>query len=122
MKSKPRGSSGKMSQVYSLLSAPVMTRQSRWKVVNGKWKRVAILKPFYANLRSGGIIEEVGAYSTLNTSVFPNDESGFLACSLASILQPDAPRKYWLSPKACAGILRRVAKRKRKLPAQLLVA
>jgi hypothetical protein len=41
--------------------------------------------------------------------------------SLSDILEPtgDHLRKYFLSPKACAGILRRAAKRGRKLPEML---
>jgi hypothetical protein len=58
---------------------------------------------------------------TLNTSEFnhtlvpsPNDGA---VCSLLDVLETDAvPRKYYLSPKACAGILRRAAKRGRALP------
>ena len=42
--------------------------------------------------------------------------------SLSAILEPDAPRKYWLSPKAAAGILRRAAKRGRTLPEHLQAA
>jgi hypothetical protein len=52
---------------------------------------------------------------TLNTSEFP---SGAVACSLSDILETgDLPQRYFLSPKACAGILRRAAKRGKVLPA-----
>lgn len=45
---------------------------------------------------------------------------GGVACSLSSILEtgPIDPR-YYLSPKACAGILRRAEKRGKELPAPL---
>jgi hypothetical protein len=41
-------------------------------------------------------------------------------CSLSDILETgDVPQRFYLSPKACAGILRRAAKRDKELPAQL---
>jgi hypothetical protein len=41
-------------------------------------------------------------------------------CSLSDILEiGDVPPQYYLSPKACAGILRRADKRRKTLPAQL---
>ena len=42
-------------------------------------------------------------------------------CSLASLLQPpsDVQTRYYLSPKACQGILRRADKRGKNLPAKL---
>ena len=50
-----------------------------------------------------------------------NDAS---VCSLSDILQAtsDVPRRYYLSPKACAGILRRAEKRGKALPEQLVAA
>jgi site-specific DNA-cytosine methylase len=61
-----------------------------------------------------------GAFSTLNTSESPNNavESG-----LSAVLEAgEVPRKYYLSPAACAGILRRAAKRGRELPPRLKAA
>lgn len=43
-------------------------------------------------------------------------------CSLSQILEANAPGKYFLSPKACAGILRRAENRGKKLPAALATA
>jgi hypothetical protein len=41
-------------------------------------------------------------------------------CSLSEILEiGDVPRQYYLSAKACKGILRRAAKRGKELPQQL---
>ena len=45
-----------------------------------------------------------GGASTLNTGVSPRDAK---ESSLSQILQADPPLKYYLSPKACLGILRR---------------
>src|SRR3972149_775559 len=57
-----------------------------------------------------------GGCWTLSTSESP---SGAVASSLSAILETTVPRKYYLSPKACAGILRRAAKRGRQLPMAL---
>ena len=44
-------------------------------------------------------------------------------CSLSDILETgDVPQRYYLSAKACAGILRRAAKRGKELPIALLRA
>ena len=49
--------------------------------------------------------------------------SGAAACSLSSTLETGAiDRRYYLSPKACAGILRRAAKRGKELPQALRLA
>ena len=62
-----------------------------------------------------------GGSLTLNTSEWPSDGAGS-SCSLAEILEPEVPPKYWLSPKACRGILRRAEKRGRELPEALAQA
>lgn len=62
-----------------------------------------------------------GASSTLNIGESPN---AAVESSLSRILQPvtDVPEKYYLSPRACKGILRRAKKRGKKLPEGLRVA
>ena len=56
-------------------------------------------------------------FLTLNTSEWPNDAA---VCSLSDTLETgDLPQRYFLSPKACAGILRRAEKRGKDLPEQL---
>jgi hypothetical protein len=58
-----------------------------------------------------------GGFSTLNTSDWPNDAA---VCSLSQILEPGPiPQRFYLSPKACAGILRRAEKRGKELPEML---
>jgi DNA (cytosine-5)-methyltransferase 1 len=53
----------------------------------------------------------------LNISDSPNDAS---ACSLSQVLETGSiPAKYFLSSKACAGILRRAEKRGKTLPTAL---
>jgi hypothetical protein len=51
-------------------------------------------------------------------------EEGACSLSLVSILQPpsDVPTRYYLSPKACQGILERASKNGKKLPEQLETA
>lgn len=41
------------------------------------------------------------------------------ASTLSQILQDNVPEKYYLSPKACLGILRRASERGKELPAVL---
>jgi hypothetical protein len=60
-----------------------------------------------------------GASSTLNTGACPKDA---VASSLLQILQAGVPSKYYLSAKACLGILRRADERGKELPAQLKFA
>ena len=57
-----------------------------------------------------------GGASTLNTGVSPRDAK---ESSLSQILQADPPLKYYLSPKACLGILRRAFERGKELPKKL---
>lgn len=57
-----------------------------------------------------------GGFMTLNTGEFPN---GVRESTLSQILQADAPEKYSLSAKACAGIIRRAEKRGKELPSML---
>lgn len=60
-----------------------------------------------------------GGFSTLSISESPSDAE---ECSLSDILEDSPTPKYFLSPKACAGILRRAQKRKQKIPPILLKA
>lgn len=60
------------------------------------------------------------AFSMLNGSEFPSDAA---VCSLSDVLETgDVPRKFYLSGKACRGILRRAERRGRELPPALLAA
>ena len=52
-------------------------------------------------------------FSTLNTGASPNEEAG---STLSEILLAKVPEKYYLSPKACLGILRRASARGKELP------
>lgn len=57
-----------------------------------------------------------GDASTLNTGVSPREENG---SSLSRILQDDPPKRYYLTRKACLGILRRAVERGKELPKKL---
>lgn len=48
-----------------------------------------------------------------NSSEWPSDAA---VSFLSEVLEPCAPQKYYLSPKACAGILRRAETRGKNLP------
>lgn len=59
-------------------------------------------------------------FLTLNTSEWPKDA---VVCSLSDTLETgDVPRRFFLSPKACSGILRRAEKRGKELPEALRLA
>jgi len=60
-----------------------------------------------------------GGFLTLNILEWP---SAAAVCSLSGILETDVPPKYFLSPRAARGILRRAEKRGRSLPEQLRAA
>jgi hypothetical protein len=60
-----------------------------------------------------------GQFWTHNGLDARNDAS---VCSLSSILEANVPPKYFLSPTACKGILRRAEKRGKELPEQLKAA
>ncbi len=61
----------------------------------------------------------LGSFTTVNIS---ERHSGAGACFLSAILEEHAPDKYSLSPKACAGILRRAERRGKDLPPLLKAA
>ena len=74
---------------------------------------------YFWGWRSSGMASP-GAYWTRDSSESP---SGAGACSLSAVLETrSVPRKYWLSAKAAAGILRRAAKRQKTLPPRLMTA
>jgi hypothetical protein len=60
------------------------------------------------------------AFLTLNGLESP---SGVAVCSLSQTLEAGSvPQRYFLSAKACSGILRRAERRGKELPRQLLAA
>ena len=66
-------------------------------------------------------VKSHGECLTLNIGESPNVA---VESFLSRILQPmtDVPQKYYLSPKACQGILRRSQERGKELPEELRIA
>ena len=63
--------------------------------------------------------QPLGGFKTVNFTESPNVA---VACSLRQVLERNVPRKYFLSARACLGILRRALKRGRALPQRLEMA
>jgi hypothetical protein len=60
-----------------------------------------------------------GGYLTLNLTEW---HSAAVVCSLSQVLETEVAPKFYLSARACRGILRRVEKRGKALPERLKVA
>lgn len=123
----PASCAGKMSPAHSPVgSKREMTSGSSWKKHSELvYQEFMFLK---ITLGDGDILGQpyweilspyVGESSTLNTGVCPRVVRG---SSLWQILEPHPQRKYYLSRKACLGILRRARKRGKELPATLKLA
>lgn len=123
----PDSCAGKMSPVHSPAgSKREMTSGSSWRKHSELvYQEFMFLK---ITLGDGDILGQpyweilspyVGESSTLNTGVCPRVVRG---SSLWQILEPHPQRKYYLSRKACLGILRRARKRGKELPATLKLA
>ena len=97
--SLPPGSSSKTS-----LASCRHMEDGIWVPSSGRWQTSGMASP--------------GACWTLSTSESPSDAA---ASSLSDILEPHGEhlRKYFLSPRACRGILRRSQERGRALPERL---
>ena len=112
---------GKMSQ------APFPAENPRGKTSASFWRRSSELSaiPYqFLDLTpgNGNLLGEsyweirspwLGGSWTLNTGASPRDAAGSF---LSQILLPDPPSKYYLSRKACLGILRRAEERGKALP------
>ena len=109
---------------------PLVQEHPKARTSGSSWKRSSALKaiPFQSldlTPGAGNLLGEFywelispwrGGASTLNTGVSPR---GAKESSLSQILQADPPLKYYLSPKACLGILRRAYERGKELPPKL---
>ena len=76
-----------------------------------------ILAPSSEGWRNSGMGGPTGAL-TLNTSVWHSDAN---VCLLSDVLEENGsvPQRFYLSPRACRGILRRAGKRGKELPTTL---
>lgn len=120
-RSAPAGSFSKMSPVYYPVGALRNPRRAvmKWEWDEqencGRWTRSQTLALSSPSFRGSGISTPSGCLM-LNTSEWPRDAS---VCSLSDVLETRADARYFLSRKACAGILRRAEKRGRELPRAL---
>ena len=124
----PDGFAGRMSPACSAAASP------KGRTSGSSWNRSPELQaiPYLSLNLTPGAGNLLGNYewelhspwrggsSTLNTG--PAPPSGDAGCSLSRILQDNPPRKYYLTRKACLGILRRAKKRGKPLPPQLHAA
>jgi hypothetical protein len=79
----------------------------------------SILPASFAGWQNSGMGSPT-EFLTLSTSEF---HSAAVACSLSDVLEVgNVPQRYFLSARACAGILRRAAKRGKELPHALYAA
>ena len=90
--------------------------------LSSKASAVSKTKPhLFLRLRSGFmqdlswemVTPSPGECLTLNTSEYPKEENESF---LSQILEANAPEKYYLSQRACLGILRRASERGKELP------
>ena len=114
--------SGKMSQEPSL-----QTKETTSKVSLKKSAKSNIKNCLFLNLQSGNkqerlwemISQSHGEYLMLSFGEFPREE---IVSTLSQILEETVPQKYYLSQRACQGILRRASSRGRTLPEILKIA
>ena len=113
-----------------MFPVPLVQERQRAKTSESFWRRSSALNaiPFQSldlTPGAGNLLGEFywelispwrGGASRLNTGVSPKDAK---ESSLSQILQADPPLKYYLSPKACLGILRRAFERGKELPKKL---
>ena len=114
-----RMSQGLSPQTKARTSKPSSKRSSALSVREPRClclKRTDGLMPTYTWERDGALHTEL---SMLNTGESPSEDA---ASSLSQILLAGVPEKYYLSPKACQGILRRASVRGKELPEVLRLA
>ena len=116
---------GKMSQVHSVQTEEKTSKQSLRRSVPSARRTLMFLdlRPGMGGNLLGSYwemdIASLGKYTTLNIGESPN---AVRESTLSQILQLNAPEKYFLSPQACAGIIRRAEKRGKTLPDMLRAA
>ena len=119
--------SGKTSKEPSTPTKGKTSRQSSRKS-SGSQSRMPLMclslirengpTPDSCSMRWGGC-QLLGDYMTRNFGVSP---SVVKESRLSQILEDSAPEKYYLSPKACKGILTRAERRGKELPPELKAA
>ena len=115
---------------YHYCREPSPAESGRARTSASSWKRSSELSavpfmsldltPGHGNLLGESYWELISPYAggawTLNTGVSPR---GARESSLSRILQGAPPTKYYLTPRACLGILRRAFERGKALPKKL---
>ena len=79
---------------------------------------VETLQAFSWRWETSGITEH-GQCLMLNSLALHSADAAYSVCSLAEILEQDVAQKYYLSPRACRGILSRAERRGKSLPTHL---
>ena len=104
------------AQVYQRAKTSASSSKKLWESKKQEFMSLN-LTPGAGNLLGESYWEMIslspGESSTLNTGAWPNDVK---ESSLSQILEADPPTKYYLTPRACRGILRRASERKKELP------
>lgn len=108
------GYSGRSQELWTKRKAN--TSSSKTSLVYYQVTKDEILESLSERWPTSGILL-AGECLMLNTSEFPSD--GAVSSSLADVLEDSALPKYYLSQKACEGILRRASKRGKQLPEAL---
>ena len=112
-------SSGKMFPAPSPQTKEKISGQSSRRSAKSKTNRCQ-----YLNLQSGRmqdaswetVTQSHGDSSMLSIEVYPREDN---ESTLSQILMEGVPEKYYLSQKACQGILRRASSRGKTLPTVL---
>ena len=110
--------SGKMSQARSVQTAGRTSKLSSKRSSASKSRGPRCLRLKITDVQKRTYIWEpdgvwLTEFLTLNFGASPSEEN---ASSLSQILEANVPEKYYLSPKACLGILRRASERGKELP------
>ena len=124
MENSRDGSAWRMFPVPSLQTKARTSGQSskRSSALSARMPRCLCLKktdgltPTYTWETDGALRTEL---LTHNIGESPSEDA---ASTLSQILQVGVPEKYYLSPKACLGILRRASARGKELPEVLRLA
>src|SRR3990167_9131385 len=108
--------SGKTFREYSPATVDAFRRRMSYSLVDGEVMKTLVSGPRSTPFGNVGVLKSDGR---LSTAVGTEYRSGAVASSLSEILEENVPRKYWLSPTSCRGILLRAEKRGKKLPEHL---
>ena len=110
-KSNQNSQSLKTSSVYSLQMADLIFSPCLNKSLKPNFQFLLVGQ--MQDWLNAKTVKFAGAYSILNTSERP---SAAVASSLSAVLEQNVPHKYYLSQKACQGILRRATTKGKQLP------